>query len=101
MPFPARRMAGLVFVVAPFFRVAMMWLYNNDLPHLPVTSSDFGFIHLTPITRTSTLDALRQDSVRTTMAKRGALARWSGGAPFCNAAIPLATAVGPALASRR
>jgi ABC-type dipeptide/oligopeptide/nickel transport system permease component len=104
------------FVLVPFYRVAMTWLYNNDLPHLPVTSSDFGFAHIdqmiapilifsliqmafyTRITRTSTLEALRQDYVRTAKAKgltnRTVVWRHT----FRNAVIPLITAVGPALA---
>jgi ABC-type dipeptide/oligopeptide/nickel transport system permease component len=104
------------FVLVPFFRVAMYWLYNNDLPHLPVTSTEFGFAHpeqmIAPIlifsaiqmaffvriTRTSTLEVLRQDYVRTAKAKglsnRAVVWRHT----FRNALIPLITAIGPALA---
>jgi ABC-type dipeptide/oligopeptide/nickel transport system permease component len=94
----------------------MLALYNNDLPHLPLTSTDFGFSHpeemIAPIlifsavqtafwiriTRTSTLEVLRQDYVRTAKAKglsqRAVVWRHT----FRNALIPLITAIGPALA---
>jgi ABC-type dipeptide/oligopeptide/nickel transport system permease component len=104
------------FVLVPFYRAAMTWLYDNDLPHLPVTSTDFGFAHpdqmIAPIliysliqmaffvriTRTSTLEVLRQDYVRTAKAKGLSNRTVVWGHTFRNAIIPLITAVGPALA---
>jgi len=104
------------FVLVPFYRVAMTWLYDQGLPHLPITSTEFGFGHIDQmiapiliysiiqiaffvrITRTSTLEVLRQDYVRTAKAK-GLSSRtvvWRH--TFRNAMIPLITAIGPALA---
>ena len=75
------------FVLIPFYQVAMITLYNHDIPNLPLSSTDFGWSHpeqmVAPIvifalvqaafwiriTRTSTLEVLRQDYVRTAKAK--------------------------------
>jgi ABC-type dipeptide/oligopeptide/nickel transport system permease component len=104
------------FVLIPFYQVAMIFLYNHDIPNLPLSSTDFGFSRpdqmIAPIlifalvqiafwiriTRTSTLEVLRQDYVRTAKAKglsqRSVVWRHT----FRNALIPLVTAVGPAIA---
>ena len=104
------------FVLVPFYRVFMLFLYNNDLPHLPLSSTDFGFSHpeqmIAPIlifsavqiafwiriTRTSMLEVQRQDYVRTAKAKglSGRSVVWRHS--FRNAMIPLITAIGPAIA---
>ena len=75
------------FVLIPFYQVAMIMLYNNGIPNLPFSSTDFGFSRpdqmIAPIvifaivqiafwvriTRTSMLEVLRQDYVRTAKAK--------------------------------
>jgi ABC-type dipeptide/oligopeptide/nickel transport system permease component len=104
------------FVLIPFFQVAMIFLYQHDIPNLPLSSTDFGFSRpdqmIAPIlifavvqiafwiriTRTSTLEVLRQDYVRTAKAKglsqRAVVWRHT----FRNAMIPLITAIGPAIA---
>jgi ABC-type dipeptide/oligopeptide/nickel transport system permease component len=104
------------FVLIPFYQVLMLVLYNNDIPNLPISSTDFGFSRpdqmIAPIvifavvqmafwiriTRTSTLEVLRQDYVRTAKAKglsqRAVIWRHT----FRNAMIPLVTAIGPAIA---
>jgi ABC-type dipeptide/oligopeptide/nickel transport system permease component len=104
------------FVLIPFYQVLMIILYNNDIPHLPLSSTEFGLSHpdqmIAPIlifavvqiafwiriTRTSTLEVLRQDYVRTAKAKglsqRAVVWRHT----FRNAMIPLVTAIGPAIA---
>jgi ABC-type dipeptide/oligopeptide/nickel transport system permease component len=104
------------FVLIPFYQVLMIVLYDNDIPHLPISSTDFGFSRpdqmIAPIlifavvqiafwiriTRTSTLEVLRQDYVRTAKAKglsqRSVVWRHT----FRNAMIPLVTAIGPAIA---
>jgi ABC-type dipeptide/oligopeptide/nickel transport system permease component len=104
------------FVLIPFYQVLMIKLYDNDIPHLPLSSTEFGLSHpdqmIAPIlifavvqiafwiriTRTSTLEVLRQDYVRTAKAKglsqRSVVWRHT----FRNAMIPLVTAIGPAIA---
>jgi ABC-type dipeptide/oligopeptide/nickel transport system permease component len=104
------------FVLVPFYFIAMTILYNNDLPHLPITSTEFGLDHpdqlVAPIlifavvqiafwvriTRTSTLEVLRQDYVRTAKAKGLSSREVIWRHTFRNAMIPLLTALGPALA---
>jgi ABC-type dipeptide/oligopeptide/nickel transport system permease component len=104
------------FVLIPFFWIGNYFLYIRDIPHLPSSSTDFGFDHLDQmiapvailsvvqiafyvrLTRTSMLEVLRQDYVRTARAKglgeRAVLWRHA----FRNAMLPLITALGPALA---
>jgi ABC-type dipeptide/oligopeptide/nickel transport system permease component len=104
------------FVLFPIFAIAMTFLYDRDLPHLPVTATEFGFAHpeqmIAPIllfalvqtafyvriTRTSTLEVLRQDYVRTAKAKGLSSREVVWRHTFRNAMIPLLTALGPALA---
>jgi len=104
------------FVLYPIFAIAMTFLYNRDLPYLPVVSTEFGLAHpeqmIAPIlifalvqtafyvriTRTSTLEVLRQDYVRTAKAKGLSQRQVVWRHTFRNAMIPLLTAIGPALA---
>jgi ABC-type dipeptide/oligopeptide/nickel transport system permease component len=100
------------FVLIPFYDILMIWLYNNNLPNLPV--SGWGtldtyvapitifaagiFAYYLRITRTIMLETLGQDYVRTARAKgiRERVVLWRHA--FRNAMIPLVTAIGPALA---
>jgi ABC-type dipeptide/oligopeptide/nickel transport system permease component len=103
------------FAVYPFFALAMIWLNNNGLPNLPVSSTEwptdpvqwiapilifsaFDYAYFVRITRTSMLDTLGQDYVRTARAKglseRAVLWRHA----FRNTLIPLVTVIGPSLA---
>ena len=104
------------FVLIPFYQVAMIMLYNNGIPNLPLSSTDFGFSRpdqmIAPIlifavvqiafwvriTRTSTLEVLRQDYVRTAKAKGLSQRAVVWKHTFRNALIPLVTAIGPAIA---
>jgi ABC-type dipeptide/oligopeptide/nickel transport system permease component len=104
------------FVLIPFFFIAMIFLYNHDIPNLPITSTEFGFAHpeqmIAPIliyslvqmaffvriTRTSTLEVTRQDYVRTAKAKGLSRREVIWRHTFRNSMIPLLTAIGPALA---
>ncbi|HEY1387697.1 MAG TPA: ABC transporter permease [Ktedonobacterales bacterium] len=100
------------FVIIPLFDLVMVWLHTQGLPSLAV--SGWGTIDtmIAPIvifslsifafyvrlTRSSMLEVLGQDYVRTARAK-GIIERvviWRHA--FRNALIPLLTAVGPALA---
>ena len=102
------------FVLIAFFAVAMIKLNDNNLPHLPVAGWDWtdpttvvapilivaaiSFAYFTRLTRTSLMETLRQDYVRTARAKglneRIVIFRHA----FRNALIPLITVLGPALA---
>ena len=100
------------FVLIPFFQFAMVWLYNQGLPYLPTSGWDnlsnqippiliFGagaFAYYLRLTRSSMLEVLHQDYIRTARAKglRENAVIWRHA--FRNAIIPLITAVGPALA---
>ena len=100
------------FVLIPFFQFAMVWLYNQGLPYLPTSGWDnlsekiapiliFGagaFAYYLRLTRSSMLEVLHQDYIRTARAKglRENVVIWRHA--FRNAIIPLITAVGPALA---
>jgi ABC-type dipeptide/oligopeptide/nickel transport system permease component len=104
------------FAIVPFYRLAMIQLGNWGLPALPVTSTEFGFAHpdqliapilvfsiiqlafYTRLTRTSLLEVLRQDYVRTARAKGLTSRQVLWGHAFRNSMIPLITAIGPALA---
>ncbi len=104
------------FVLIPVYQVAMVILQTHDIPHLPLSATEFGFAHLdqyfppvilfaivqlaayTRLTRTSLLEVLRQDYVRTARAKGLSDRAVIWGHAFRNAMIPLITAVGPALA---
>lgn len=100
------------FVTIPFFRLAMVWLSLHNLPYLPVYGwgdlrSEVGPIFIITLvglgfyarlTRTTMLDVLGQDYVRTARAKgvreRTVIIRHA----FRNALVPLVTAIGPAIA---
>ncbi len=99
------------FVIIPFFALAMIWLNNQGLPHLPVSGWGTWDTMIAPIcitginsfasylrfTRSSMNDVLRQDYVRTARAKglseRVVLWRHA----FRNALLPLITITGPAV----
>lgn len=102
------------FVLIAFFAVAMVKLAEAGDPHLPVSGWDFpnpvsiaapilitaavGFAYYTRLTRTSMMETLRQDYVRTARAKglreRTVIVRHA----FRNALIPLITVLGPSVA---
>lgn len=99
------------FVVIPFFQLAMVWLSNNNLPHLQVSGWGSWDTMLAPIiitavtsfafylrfTRTSLIEVLRQDYVRTARAKglNENIVLWRHA--FRNAVLPLITILGPAI----
>ncbi|HEX9038234.1 MAG TPA: ABC transporter permease [Ktedonobacterales bacterium] len=99
------------FVVIPFFQLAMVWLSNNNLPHLAVSGwgtwdTEFAPITITAVTsfafylrftRTSLIEVLRQDYVRTARAKglNERVVLWRHA--FRNALLPLITILGPAI----
>ncbi|HEX6542170.1 MAG TPA: ABC transporter permease [Ktedonobacterales bacterium] len=100
------------FVIIPIFDIVMVWLHSQGLPSLAVSGWGtidtmiapiiiFGasiFAYYVRLTRSSMLEVLQQDYVRTARAKgiseRAVIWRHA----FRNALIPLLTAVGPALA---
>ncbi len=100
------------FVIIPLFDLAMVWLHSQGLPSLAVSGWGtldtmiapiviFGasiFAYYVRLTRSSMLEVLGQDYVRTARAKgiRERIVIWRHA--FRNALIPLLTAVGPALA---
>ena len=100
------------FVIIPFYFIAMIYLHNQGLPSLatsgwgtwdseiaPISIFAIGsFAYYVRLTRSSMIEVLRQDYVRTARAKglseRVVIFRHA----FRNALIPLLTAIGPALA---
>ena len=100
----------IVFII--FFQVSMVWLYNQGLPSLPVAGWDTWQARIAPVlitgttgvgyfarlTKTTVLEVLGQDYVRTARAKglleRVVVYRHT----LRNAAIPLITVIGPSLA---
>jgi ABC-type dipeptide/oligopeptide/nickel transport system permease component len=100
----------LVFIVG--FQVLMVWLYQQSLPYLPVAGWDTwqarigpvliaattGFGYISRLTRTTMLEVLKQDYVRTARAKglRERVVIYLH--VLRNASIPLITLIGPSLA---
>jgi peptide/nickel transport system permease protein/oligopeptide transport system permease protein len=100
------------FVLIPIYDLVMVWMHSNGLPSLAVSGWGTPDTMIAPIvifsasifafyvrlTRSSMLEVLRQDYVRTARAKglRERVVIWRHA--FRNAMIPLLTAVGPALA---
>lgn len=100
------------FVVIPFFQLLMVTLSQHNLPFLPVSGwgepIDFvapvgilaliGMGFYARLTRTTMLEVLGQDYVRTARAKglaeRAVIYRHA----FRNTLVPLVTAIGPAMA---
>jgi ABC-type dipeptide/oligopeptide/nickel transport system permease component len=100
------------FVFIPIYQIVMVKLFQAGIPILPVSGwngtqyviapvtlfAAQAFAYYTRFTRSSMLEVLRQDYVRTARAKglaeRTVIVRHA----FRNALIPLLTAVGPALA---
>jgi ABC-type dipeptide/oligopeptide/nickel transport system permease component len=103
------------FVAIPLYQLGMIYLFKAGIPNLPVSSTEwttdlseriapiaiFALVQVAfyiRITRTSMLEVLRQDYVRTARAKglseRTVLWRHV----FRNGMIPIVTAIGPALA---
>src|SRR5262249_47665821 len=100
------------FVVIPFYFLITVFLAQHDLPHLPVAGWGEPIQAIAPITlltlvglgfyarltRTTMLDVLNQDYVRTARAKglreRTVVVRHA----FRNALVPIVTALGPAIA---
>jgi len=100
------------FVTIPFFQLITVVLSLNHWPHLPLSGwgtpaqmiapvgilTLVGFGYYARLTRTTMLDVLGQDYIRTARAKgltdRTVTIRHA----FRNALVPLVTAVGPALA---
>jgi ABC-type dipeptide/oligopeptide/nickel transport system permease component len=101
-----------IFVIIPFFQIAMLQLHFRGLPSLPVSGwgtpdKEIGpivvysatvYAYYLRLTRASMLEILQQDYVRTARAKglKERVVVWRHA--FRNAAIPLLTAIGPALA---
>ena len=99
------------FVIIPFYALAMIWLNNQGLPHLQVSGWGTWDTMIAPIaitainsfasylrfTRTSVIEVLRQDYVRTARAKGVSerLVLWRH--VFKNALLPLITITGPAI----
>lgn len=99
------------FVIIPFYALAMIWLNNQGLPHLQVSGWGTWDTMLAPIvitainsfagylrfTRTSVIEVLRQDYVRTARAKglSERLVLWRH--VFKNALLPLITITGPTI----
>lgn len=100
------------FVVIPFYQLLMVFLAQRNLPSLPVSGwgdpIDFfapvvilalvGLGFYARLTRTTMLDVLHQDYVRTARAKglRENVVIYRHA--FRNALVPLVTAIGPAVA---
>ncbi len=100
-----------VFLIV-IFQIMMIWLYGHDLPYLPVSGWDSwqarigpvlitattGFGYFTRLTRTTVLEVLGQDYVRTARAKglreRIVISRHV----MRNAFLPLVTILAPSLA---
>jgi ABC-type dipeptide/oligopeptide/nickel transport system permease component len=99
-------------VIIPLFDLVMVWLHSQGLPSLAVSGwgtldtmiapivifSASIFAFYVRLTRSSMLEVLGQDYVRTARAKgiHERMVIWRHA--FRNALIPLLTAVGPALA---
>jgi ABC-type dipeptide/oligopeptide/nickel transport system permease component len=99
------------FVVIPFYALAMVWLNSQGLPHLQVSGWGTWDTMLAPIaitainsfagylryTRTSVIEVLRQDYVRTARAKglSERVVLWRH--VFKNALLPLITITGPSI----
>ncbi len=99
------------FVIIPFYDLAIIWLANQGLPHLQVSGWGTWDTMLAPIvitainsfagylrfTRTSLIEVLRQDYVRTARAKglSERLVLWRHA--FRNALLPLITITGPTI----
>ncbi len=100
----------LVFIVG--FQVLMVWLYSQSLPFLPVAgwdtwqsrvgpvliASTTGFGYLSRLTRTTMLEVLKQDYVRTARSKGLNERIVIYFHALRNASIPLITLIGPSLA---
>lgn len=100
------------FVTIPFFQLAMVALSLHDLPYLPVSGWGQPINMIAPIglltllgmgfyarlTRSTMLEVLGQDYVRTARAKglRERVVVWRHA--FRNSLVPLVTALGPAVA---
>lgn len=100
----------IVFII--FFQVFMVWLYNHNLPYLPVAGWDTWQSRIAPVlitgttgvgyfarlTKTTVLQVLGEDYIRTARAKgimeRVVIYRHA----LRNASIPLITVIGPSLA---
>ncbi len=99
------------FVIIPFYQLAMIWLNNQGLPHLQVSGWGTWDTMIAPITitainsfagylrftRTSIIEVLHQDYVRTARAKglSERLVLWRH--TFKNALLPLITITGPSI----
>jgi ABC-type dipeptide/oligopeptide/nickel transport system permease component len=101
------------FVIIPFFQIFMVWLSQHNLPYLPPTATNWGqwnvmvgpiaitavtgFAFYLRFTRTSMVEVLRQDYVRTARAKglNERIVLWRHA--FRNAVLPLITIIGPAI----
>jgi len=104
------------FVLIPLYQFVVVILQQRGITTLPLSSTEFGWDHIDQmiapvtlfsvvqmaffvrLTRTSMLEVLRQDYVRTARAKGLGERKVIWGHAFRNAMIPLVTALGPALA---
>lgn len=100
-----------IFVIIPFYQLGMVWLGNQGLPHLPISgwgtvdteiipivfNAVNSFALFTRFTRSSLIETLGQDYVRTARAKglseRVVLWRHA----FRNASLPLITVLAPSI----
>ncbi len=100
------------FAIIPFFVLAMVWLHNNNLPSLATSGwghwdqeigpiaiyAAGGFGYFVRLTRTSMIEELGKDYVRSARAKGMSeqIVVWRHA--FRNAALPLLSALGPTFA---
>lgn len=103
--------AGPTYVIIPFYQLAMVWLYNNNLPHLGIAGWGTWDTEIAPIvitglasfafyvrfTPSSVVEVMRQDYVRTARAKglSERIVLWRH--VLRNAMLPLVTILGPAI----
>ncbi len=100
------------FVTIPLYQIVTVTLALHNIPHLPVAGWGDPFHEIAPVgilallgfgfyarlTRTTMLDVLNQDYIRTARAKGLAERVVTFRHAFRNALVPLVTAVGPAVA---
>jgi ABC-type dipeptide/oligopeptide/nickel transport system permease component len=100
------------FVTIPLYQIVTVFLALNHIPHLPVAGWGDPYHEIAPVgllglvglgfyarlTRTTMLDVLNQDYIRTARAKGLAERVITFRHAFRNALVPLVTAIGPALA---
>lgn len=100
------------FVTIPFYQIITVVMAKANLPHLPISGwgdpihmiapvgilALVGFGYFARLTRTTMLDVLGQDYIRTAKAKGLSQRVITIRHAFRNALVPLVTAIGPAIA---